>query len=97
MRRTSLAKLLLLRAGLMAGGAVPARAAESLVLTCEICDEVIITGKGLPTNADVRVSRADVATGQEVRGRVAATTDGAFVKTVAVNLRVHPSLEASVW
>lgn len=94
MRRTSLAKLLL-RAGLMAGGAVPARAAESLVLTCEICDEVIITGKGLPTNADVRVSLVDVATGQEV----AATTDadGAFVKTVAVNLRVHPSLEASVW
>jgi hypothetical protein len=67
MRRTSLAKLLL-RAGLMAGGAVPARAAESLVLTCEICDEVIITGKGLPTNADVRVSLVDVATGQEVAG-----------------------------
>jgi hypothetical protein len=96
MRRTSLAKLLLL-AGLMAGGAVPARAAESLVLTCEICDEVIITGKGLPTNADVRVSLVDVATGQEVRGPVAATTDGAFVKTVAVTLWVHPSLEASVW
>jgi hypothetical protein len=69
------------------------------VLTCEICDEVIITGKGLPSNADVRVSLVDVANGQEVRGPVSATTDadGAFVKTVAVNLRVHPSLEASVW
>jgi hypothetical protein len=98
MCRTSLAKLLLL-AGLMAGGAVPARAAESLVLTCEICQEVIITGKGLPINADVRVSLVGVATGQEVRGPVAATTDadGAFVKTVAVNLRAHPSLKASVW
>jgi hypothetical protein len=69
------------------------------VLTCKICDEVITTGKGLSTNADVRVFLVDVATGQEVRGPVAATTNanGGFVKAVAVNLRVHPSLQASVW
>jgi hypothetical protein len=99
MRRTSLAKLLLVLAGLMALGAAPARAAESLVLTCEVCEEVIITGKGLPANEEVRVSLVDVANGQEVRSPVVTTTDakGAFVKTVAVDLTKHPSLSSDVW
>ena len=99
MRRTTLAKLMLVLAGLLALGIAPARAAESLVLTCQVCDEVIITGKGLPANADVRVSLADVATGQEVTSPVPATTDanGAFVKKVDVDLTKHPSLESSVW
>jgi LPXTG-motif cell wall-anchored protein len=99
MRRTSLARVLLVLAGLMALGAVPAQAAESLVLTCEVCEEVIITGKGLPANETVKVSLVDVANGQEVRSPVSATTgaDGAFVKTVAVDLTKHPSLESSVW
>jgi LPXTG-motif cell wall-anchored protein len=99
MRRTTLAKLMLVLAGLMVLGIAPARAAESLVLTCKVCTEVIITGKGLPANADVRVSLADVATGQEVTSPVPATTDadGAFVKKVNVDLTKHPSLESSVW
>jgi hypothetical protein len=99
MRRKSLARVLLVLAGLMALGAVPARAAESLVLTCEVCTEVIITGKGLPANESVRVSLADVANGQEVSSPVSATTDanGAFVKKVNVDLTRHPSLESSVW
>ena len=99
MRRKSLARVLLVLAGLMALGAVPARAAESLVLTCTVCTHVIITGKGLPANETVRVSLADVANGQEVHSPVSATTDadGAFVKTVAVDLTKHPSLESSVW
>jgi LPXTG cell wall anchor motif len=99
MRRTTLAKLMLVLAGLLALGIAPARAAESLVLTCKVCTNVIITGKGLPANADVRVSLADVATGQEVTSPVPATTDanGAFVKKVDVDLTKHPSLESSVW
>jgi hypothetical protein len=99
MRRTTLAKLMLVLAGLLALGIAPARAAESLVLTCDICSEVIITGKGLPANEDVRVSLADVATGQEVHSPVQATTDanGAFLKKVNVDLTRHPSLESSVW
>jgi hypothetical protein len=99
MRRKSLVRVLLVLAGLMALGTVPARAAESLVLTCEVCDEVIVTGKGLPANDTVRVSLVDVANGQEVVNPVSATTDaaGAFVKKVAVDLTKHPSLESSVW
>jgi hypothetical protein len=99
MRRTSLAKLLLVLAGLMALGAAPARAAESLVLTCKICTEVIITGKGLPANEEVRVSLVDVANGQEVRSPVVTTTDadGAFVQKVNVDLTQHPSLSSDVW
>ena len=99
MRRTSLVRVLLVLAGLLALGAVPARAAESLVLTCEVCTEVIITGKGLPANQDVKVSLVDVANGQEVHRPVSATTDadGAFVKKVNVDLTKHPSLESSVW
>jgi hypothetical protein len=99
MRRKSLARVLLVLAGLMALGAVPARAAESLVLTCEVCTEVIVTGKGLPANEGVHVSLVDVANGQEVRSPVSATTDasGAFVKKVNVDLTKHPSLESSVW
>jgi len=99
MRSKSLARVLLVLAGLMALGAVPARAAESLVLTCEVCTEVIVTGKGLPANEEVRVSLVDVADGQEVVNPVSATTDagGAFVKKVNVDLTKSPSLESSVW
>ena len=99
MHRKSLVGVLLVLAGLLAVGAVPARAAESLVLTCQVCDEVIVTGKGLPANQTVRVSLTDVANGQEVHRPVSATTDadGAFVKKVAVDLTKHPSLESSVW
>jgi len=99
MRRTSFAKLLLALTGILALGAVPARAAETLVLTCEVCTEVIVTGKGLPANDTVRVSLLDVKTGQEVHEQFSVQTDanGAFVKTVPVDLGKHPSLESSVW
>jgi hypothetical protein len=99
MRRNPLARVLLVLAGLLALGATPAQAAESLVLTCQVCSEVIVTGKGLPATTTVKVSLVDVASGQEVRDPVEATTDaaGAFVKKVAVDLTRHPSLESSVW
>jgi LPXTG-motif cell wall-anchored protein len=99
MRRKSFARVLLVLAGLMALGTVPARAAESLVLTCKICSEVIATGKGLPANETVQLKLVDVASGQEVVNPVPIQTDadGAFVKKVNVDLTKHPSLASSVW
>jgi hypothetical protein len=99
MRRKSLVRVLLVLAGLMALGTAPARAAESLVLTCKVCTEVIATGKGLPANESVRLSLVDVASGQEVVSPVSVQTDaqGAFVKKVNIDLTRHPSLESSVW
>ena len=99
MRRKWFARVLLVLAGLMALGTVPARAAESLVLTCKICSEVIATGKGLPANETVQLKLVDVASGQEVVNPVPIQTDadGAFVKKVNVDLTKHPSLASSVW
>jgi len=99
MRSKLLGKLLLVLAGLMALGIAPAGAAESLLLSCEICDEVIATGKGLPPNADLRLTMADVKTGQDVIQPTPVRTDasGAFVKKIRLNLRIHPALESSVW
>jgi hypothetical protein len=48
MRSEPLAKLLLVLAGLLALAAPAATAAETLVLTCEKCTELIVTGKRLP-------------------------------------------------
>ena len=99
MRSKSLARVLLVLAGLMALGTVPARAAESLVLTCDVCTEVIATGKGLPASETVQLKLVDVASGQEVVSPVPVQTDaqGAFVKKVNVDLTKSPSLESSVW
>jgi hypothetical protein len=99
MRPKSLARVLLVLAGLMALGTVPARAAESLVLTCTVCTHVVATGKGLPANDTVQLKLVDVASGQEVVSPVPIQTDtnGAFVKEVAVDLTKHPSLASSVW
>jgi LPXTG-motif cell wall-anchored protein len=99
MRRKSLARVMLVLAGLMALGTVPARAAESLVLTCTVCTTVVATGKGLPANETVQLKLVDVASGQEVVNPVPIQTDadGAFVKKVAVDLTKHPSLASSVW
>ena len=90
---------LLVLAGLLAASAAPARAAESLVLTCSRCDEVVATGKDLPPASTVRLTLTDVRTGQQVGAPVAIHTDaqGDFMKTIKVNLSVHQSLEASVW
>ena len=99
MRSKSLAKLLLVLAGLLALTIPTAKAAETLVLTCKVCTQVIVTAKGLPASEQVRVSLVDVKTGQEVASQFYVGTDanGAFVKKVAVDLTKHPSLESTVW
>jgi hypothetical protein len=45
MRSKPLAKLLLVLAGLLALAAPAATAAETLVLTCEVCTELIVTAR----------------------------------------------------
>ncbi|HYT25073.1 MAG TPA: LPXTG cell wall anchor domain-containing protein [Actinomycetota bacterium] len=92
-------KALLVLAALVALGAAPASAAQTLVLTCTICSQVIATGSGLPANSTVRLTMTDVVTGQEVAPQIPVQTDaqGKFLKKVNVDLYKHPSLESSVW
>jgi hypothetical protein len=99
MRSKPLAKLLLVLAGLLLVLAPTAKAAETLVLTCKICTELVITGDGLPANQQVRVGVVDVKTGQETTGQFMVDTDanGAFVKKIPMDLGEHPSLESTVW
>ena len=99
MRSKPLAKLLLVLAGLLLVLAPTASAAETLVLTCKICTELVITGNDLPANESVRVSVVDVKTGQETTGQFYVDTDanGAFVKKIPMDLGEHPSLESTVW
>jgi hypothetical protein len=99
MRSKPLAKLLLVLAGLLVILAPTARAAETLVLTCKVCTELVVTGKGLPANDEVRVGVVDVKTGQDATGQFTVQTDanGAFVKKIPLDLGEHPSLESTVW
>jgi LPXTG-motif cell wall-anchored protein len=98
-RRKPLAMLLLVLAALLLLVVPAARAAETLVLTCTKCTELILTGKGLPANDQVRVSVVDVKTGAQVGGQFYVDTDanGAFIKKVPMDLGEHPSLESTVW
>jgi hypothetical protein len=99
MGRKMLAKLLLVLAGLLVLTVPAASAAETLVLTCTECTELIITGKDLPANEQVRVGVVDVKTGQETTGQFYVDTDanGAFIKKIPMDLGEHPSLESTVW
>jgi hypothetical protein len=99
MQRKSLAKLLLVLAGLLALTVPAASAAETLVLSCVKCDELIVTGKDLPANTEVRVGVVDVKTGQETTDQFYVDTDanGAFVKKLRMDLGNHPALESTVW
>ena len=98
MRRKLFAKVLLVLAGLLAL-APAASAAETLVLTCTVCTELVVTGKDLPANTQVRVGVVDVKTGQETTPQFYVDTDanGAFVKKIPMDLGEHPSLESTVW
>jgi hypothetical protein len=99
MGRKTLAKLLLVLAGLLVLTVPAAGAAETLVLTCTECTELIITGKDLPASEQVRVGVVDVKTGQETTNQFYVDTDanGAFIKKVPMDLGEHPTLESTVW
>ena len=99
MRSKLFAKVLLVLAGLLVLAAPAATAAETLVLTCTKCTELVVTGKDLPASTQVRVGVVDVKTGQETTGQFSVDTDanGAFVKKIPMDLGEHPSLESTVW
>jgi hypothetical protein len=100
MRIRSALRILPILLGLLVLALVPAaKAAETLVLTCSICTQVVATGKGLPANETVYLTLVDIKTGQQVGSRHTITTDsaGAFVSKIAVDLFTHPSLESTVW
>jgi hypothetical protein len=99
MPRKSLAKLLLVLAWLLALTVPAASAAETLVLSCVKCTELIVTGKDLPANSEVRVGVVDVKTGQETTNQFYVDTDanGNFVKKLPMDLGEHPSLQSTVW
>jgi len=99
MRSKPLAKLLLVLAGLLLVLAPAARAAETLVLTCTKCTQLIVTGKDLPANDEVLVGVVDVKTGAQVGSQFYVDTDanGAFLKKVPMDLGEHPALESTVW
>ena len=99
MRSKPLAKLLLVLAGLLLVLAPAARAAETLVLTCTVCTRLVVTGKDLPANSEVRVGVVDVKTGQETTNQFYVQTDanGAFSKKIPMDLGEHPTLESTVW
>jgi hypothetical protein len=99
MRISRSVRALLALAALFLVGAVPASAAETLVLTCKVCTVVIATGSGLPASETVHLTLHDVTTGQEVVKPVPIRTDaqGKFLAKVNVDLTKHPSLESSVW
>jgi hypothetical protein len=76
-----------------------ARAAETLLLSCTRCDQLIATGSGLPANQTVRLTITDVKTGQQVGGAHSIVIDsqGLFVEKIPVDLSAHPSVESTVW
>jgi len=98
-RFLSLLRVLPAALGLLVLAVVPAvQAAETLVLTCHVCTQVVATGKGLPTNAQVRVTLNDVYSGQTLDSMMVQTDSaGAFTKTIPVDLFKHQSVESTVY
>jgi hypothetical protein len=98
-RVLSLLRLLPAALGLLVLALVPAaQAAQTLVLSCHVCTQVVATGKGLPADTPVRLTLNDVATGQQLRSMTVQTdAAGAFVKTIPVDLFKHQSVESTVY
>jgi LPXTG-motif cell wall-anchored protein len=80
--------------------AVPAaQAAETLLLSCTICTQLVATGKGLPANQNVVLAITDLKTGKQVGPRHTVKTDseGVFVAKIPMDLGEHQSVESTVW
>jgi hypothetical protein len=98
-RFLSLLRVLPAALGLLVLALVPAaQAAETLVLTCHVCTQVVATGKGLPADTQVRVTLNDVATGQTLDSMMVQTDSaGAFTQKIPVDLFKHQSVESTVF
>lgn len=98
-RFLSLLRVLPAALGLLVLALVPAaQAAETLVLTCHVCTQVVATGKGLPADTQVRVTLNDVYSGQTLDSMMVQTDSaGAFTKKIPVDLFKHQSVESTVY
>lgn len=98
-RLLSLLRVLPAALGLLVLALVPAaQAAETLVLTCHVCTQVVATGKGLPADTQVRVTLNDVYSGQTLDSMMVQTDSaGAFTKKIPVDLFKHQSVESTVY
>jgi hypothetical protein len=100
MRIRAIVRMLPAVLGVLLLVAVPAaQAAETLLLSCTICTQLVATGKGLPANQNVVLAITDVKTGQQVGPRHTIKTDsqGLFVAKIPMDLSVHQSVESTVW
>jgi hypothetical protein len=100
MRIRAIVRILPALLGVLLLVAVPAaQAAETLLLSCTICTQLVATGKGLPANQNVVLAITDVKTGQQVGPRHTIKTDsqGLFVAKIPMDLSVHQSVESTVW
>jgi hypothetical protein len=100
MRIRAIVRMLPALLGVLLLVAVPAaQAAETLLLSCTICTQLVATGKGLPANQNVVLAITDVKTGQQVGPRHTIMTDGdgVFVAKIPMDLSVHQSVESTVW
>jgi hypothetical protein len=79
--------------------ASPATAAETFIVTCHVCDQVDVVGKGLEANATFTLVVRDVRTGQQINPNptvVQADGSGEFFHSYPVDLAAHPSLQGTL-
>ena len=79
--------------------ATPGRGAETLEMSCPVCDHVDVAGHGLEANATLTLVIRDVRTGQAVLPETQVTTDGSgsFEREFDMDLARHPALLANLY
>ena len=79
--------------------ATPGRGAETLEMSCPVCDHVDVAGHGLEANATLTLVIRDVRTGQAVLPETQVTTDGSgsFEREFDMDLAKHPALLADLY
>ena len=79
--------------------AAPGYGAETLTMTCPVCDHVDVSGAGLEPNARLTLVIRDVRTGQKVATDmpVTASASGEFEREIDLDLSKYPALLADLY
>ena len=79
--------------------AAPGYGAETLTMTCPVCDHVDVSGAGLEPNARLTLVIRDVRTGQKVIPDmpVVASASGEFEREIDLDLSKYPALLADLY
>jgi LPXTG-motif cell wall-anchored protein len=79
--------------------AAPGYGAETLTMTCPVCDHVDVSGAGLEPNARLTLVIRDVRTGQKVVPDmpVTASAAGEFEREIDLDLSKYPALLADLY